>query len=400
MKFKTIEECNICGSKNLIKIFSMPNFPLTGIYLNQRKKIKNYDNEFLICEKCNHGQLKNQINPKILYDNTYTHRTSKSMMATETNGDFYKNLSQITKNKKFQNILEIGCNDLFLTKKMEKFAKNNIVGVDPIWGKKIKKFGKKITIFGGLIDQDDDFNKIKNFAKKNNIKFDLIISSHTFEHVGNFKKSLKEIRDISTKDALFVIETPSLDTIIKLKRYDQIFHQHLHYPSERSIKHLINDLNCNLIKLNYNFRIWNGNVTFVFKGKKTKKKNSNRSKKYSLTKIKTEFKNYKINLKKKFLFLKNNYPSKSIVGFGAAQMLPTIAYHSESDLSFLNSIYDDNLDRQKKFLPLIRPMIKKTHPYKISNSFVLVTALDSTISIIKRLSTIKPKLIFNLIDTF
>ncbi len=400
MKFKKIKECNFCGSKKLIKIFSMPKFPLTGIYLSKRKKIKNYDNDFLICEKCNHVQLKNQINPKILYNNTYTHRTSKSIMATATNQDFYKNLIQITKNKKFYNILEIGCNDLFLTKKMEKFAKNNIVGIDPIWGKKIKNFGKKITIFGGLIDKDDDFKKIKNFAKKNSIKFDLIISSHTFEHVGDFKKSLHEIRDISTKDALFVIETPSLDTIIKLKRYDQIFHQHLHYPSERSIKHLISDLNCNLIKLSYNFRIWNGNVTFAFRGKKIKKKDSNRSKKYSLIKIKNEFKNYKKNLKKKILFFKKNYPSKSIVGFGAAQMLPTIAYHSENDLSFLNSIYDDNLNRQKKFLPMIKPMIKKTHPYEISNSFVLITALDSTIPIIKRLSTIKPKLIFSLIDTF
>ncbi len=322
-------------------------------------------------------------------------------MATQTNEDFYKNLIQITKKKKFKNILEIGCNDLYLTKKMSKFAKNKIIGIDPIWGNKVKQFGNKIKIFGGLIDNKDHFKKIKNFVNKNQIKFDLVISSHTFEHVGEFRNSLDKIKDICTDDALFIIETPSLDSIIKLKRYDQIFHQHLHYPSERSIKFLVRNLKCDLIKLHYNYRIWGGNITFAFKKKsKNVSKLTNLNKKYSIDNIKAEFKYFKTNLQKKISEFESNYKPKEIVGFGAAQMLPIIAYHANNDLSFLSVIYDDNLDRRDKHLPLIKPIIKKTDQEKISNSFVLITALDSSIPIVSRLSKIRPKLIFNLIDTF
>jgi len=32
----------------------------------------------------------------------------------------------------------------------------------------------------------------------------------------------------------------------------------------------------------------------------------------------------------------------SAVGFGAAQMVPTLAYHMETDLGFLEAILDDN----------------------------------------------------------
>ena len=113
-----IDSCDICSSKRLIKVFGMRNFPLTGIYTLKGKKLKNFNNEFLICKKCNHGQLRNQINPKYLYQETYSHRTSKSPLAVHINYDFYGKLKNIIKNKKFNCIFEIGCNDLFLAKRI------------------------------------------------------------------------------------------------------------------------------------------------------------------------------------------------------------------------------------------------------------------------------------------
>ena len=82
-----------------------------------------FDNDFLICQNCNHGQLKNQINPKYLYQETYTHRTSKSPLAIHINDDFYDKLKKIINNKKYKCIFEIGCNDLLLAKKIKKHAK-------------------------------------------------------------------------------------------------------------------------------------------------------------------------------------------------------------------------------------------------------------------------------------
>lgn len=101
--FITIKECDICSSKKLKKIFGMIKFPLTGVYISKKQKLKNFDNEFLICKKCNHGQLRNQINPKFLYQETYSHRTSKSPLAVQINNDFYEKLKNKIK-KKISNV--------------------------------------------------------------------------------------------------------------------------------------------------------------------------------------------------------------------------------------------------------------------------------------------------------
>ena len=43
-----IKKCDICSSKKLKKVFGMRNFPLTGVYIKKKQKLKNFDNEFLI----------------------------------------------------------------------------------------------------------------------------------------------------------------------------------------------------------------------------------------------------------------------------------------------------------------------------------------------------------------
>ncbi len=392
---KSINFCNICNSKSLKSIFKMPKFPLTGIYLKSKnKKLRNFDNEFLICSNCNHGQLRVQLNPNFLYDKSYTHRTTLSESASNSNEEFYKNLIIITKKKKFNNILEIGCNDLYLTKKLVKHCKQKIFGMDPIWKEK-KYNNKKIKIVGGLIDNLEEFEKLKSEIK--NSKIDLVVSSHTFEHIGNFSKAMKNINSIVSENCLYVIETPSLDSILRHNRFDQIFHQHLHYPSENSLKYLINKLGCKYVDHSYNYRVWGGNVTFCFKKNKTFKKFKLKQK-INNNDVKKSFSYFKENLQRKIMsIIKQNKP---VSGFGAAQMLPILAYYGKTDFSFLNYLFDDDKRRQNKYLPLVLKKIVKSNNKIIKNQFILITALDSTRSIIRRLTKNNPKRILSIIDNF
>ena len=383
-----IDSCDICSSKRLIKVFGMRNFPLTGIYTLKGKKLKNFNNEFLICKKCNHGQLRNQINPKYLYQETYSHRTSKSPLAVHINYDFYGKLKNIIKNKKFNCIFEIGCNDLFLAKKIKKHAKK-IVGTDPIFKEKAKIIDKKISVVGGFINDKKLINTVHNMTKNN--KIDLVISSHTFEHVDTIKESLKKVIEIVDEECLFVLETPSLDSIIRNGHFDQIFHQHQHYVSERSIIELCNQLGLQFVDFKYNYQIWGGNVMYVLK--KTKKKFSNtrylkQVQKIDIKNVRLKFNEFKKKCIKKISYLKKQH--KNIIAFGAAQMMPVLAYHSKSDFDFVKALYDDNPNRVGKYLPYIKPKIERTNDKLIKKSFVIITANEMCRPIIKRLSKINP----------
>ena len=385
--YVTIKKCDICESEKLINIFSMKKFPLTGIYLKKNQYLKKFDNNFLICQFCNHGQLKNQINPKYLYQETYTHRTSKSPLAVHINQDFYGKLKNIIKNKKFNCIFEVGCNDLLLAKRIKKHAKK-IIGVDPIWKNEIKKVDNKISVIGGFINDDNLIFKIDKLTSKR--KIDLVISSHTFEHVDNIKNSIEKILKIVDDECLFVIETPSLDSIVRNGHFDQIFHQHQHYVSERSVIELCKKLNCRFIEFKYNYQIWGGNVMYIFKKNKSKnlKNIPNNKKKINISYVQSKFKEFQSNCMEKIVFLKKQH--KNIVAFGAAQMLPILAYHSKSNFSFLKALYDDNPNRIGKYLPGIKPIIEKSNIKVIKNSFVIVTANEMCRSIIKRLTKVNP----------
>ena len=71
-------------------------------------------------------------------------------------------------------------------------------------------------------------------------------------------------------------------------------------------------------------------------------------------------------------------------------MMPVLAYHSKSNFSFVRGLYDDNPDRIGKYLPFIKPKIKKTNYKIIKKSFVVITANEMCRPIIKRLFKINP----------
>jgi len=242
---------------------------------------------------------------------------------------------------------------------------------------------------GGFINDSKLIKIVDKITKKN--KIDLVVSSHTFEHVDTIKNSLKKVIEIVDEECLFVVETPSLDSILRNGHFDQIFHQHQHYVSERSIIELCNQLGLQFIEFKYNYQIWGGNVMYVFK--KTKKKISNKKyskqlQKINIKNVKFKFDDFKKNCKKKISYLKKQH--KNIVAFGAAQMMPVLAYHSKSDFDFVKGLYDDNPNRIGKYLPYIKPVIQKTNGKIIKNSFVIITANEMCRPIIKRLSEINP----------
>ena len=88
-----------------------------------------------------------------------------------------------------------------------------------------------------------------------------------------------------------------------------------------------------------------------------------------------------------------NAPGK-IFAFGAAQMLPIIQYHLGTDFNLISEIFDDNIDRVGKFFPLLDIKIKSIENLNLnSTDTFIITALDSSKPIIKRLLQLSANLI-------
>ncbi len=374
--------CAVCGSKDLKKTIDLKKFPMTGIFIKKKinKNFPYYFNQKLnLCSKCGHIQLEKFISSKLLYNNIYANRTSASHLSDNAINFFKNFLFKTLKTKKLKNILEIGCNDIKLINNLKKHA-NHIFGIDPIWIKKIKPKDKKFTIIG-------DFVENISFKKKIKKKINIFISTHNLEHISNPYDVLKNVIESSDSEAKFFVEVPDADLMIKNFRFDQIFHQHYHYFSYRSLLNLIERLGCKIISKEINKNFWGGSLMIAFK--KNKKKN--------LFIPKNHYKLYKNLILKNYSLFKNHYKNlnkiliknKINVGYGAGQMTPSFAYHLKSDLSFLDYIIDDNKERHNMRYPYLKTHIKFFNKTLVLNKKVLITALDGVSAISKKMKAIK-----------
>ena len=371
----------------------MPKMPLTGLYLDKRNlKDDLYDQGFNYCRNCGHGQLKNVIDADIIYDNSYTHRTSASNISTTGNDFFFKVIESVVGEKMFSQILEIGCNDVYLLKKLSSKAKN-LTGIDPVWKGKDFIADDKISVKGKFISELDgtDFN----------VKPDLIVSAHTFEHVDGIYEEFVKLVDIAADDCLFFIEVPSLESTINQRRFDQIFHQHLQYFSYSSMRFLIERIGCEFIGNKYNYSYWGGTSFYWFR------KNSKINKEKVLTNscniiqakaIADNFNIYKNQLHESLNQILGF--GEQVIGLGAAQMLPVVAYHMESNLEWISKIYDDNEDRVGRYLPYVSPKIEKFSSDNITDSIILITALDSSRPLLKKILNYQPRRIYSIMNVF
>ena len=128
--------------------------------------------------------------------------------------------------KKYKNkgkIFEIGCNDGFLIENLKQFG-YKVSGCDASsFISKISK-NKKLNIF----------NKIFNFESSKQIKkkfkkFDYIIANNVVNHSNNPNDFIKGVKNILDEDGFFIFEQPYWVSMMKSKKIDQIYHEHITY---------------------------------------------------------------------------------------------------------------------------------------------------------------------------
>lgn len=381
------KQCNVCGSGSLEIVLDLPGLPLTDTYCNEppEKKIDCFDQRLLHCTHCSHCQLANQINPSVLYGDIYQFRTSISQTARHGTEFFIKYLDDISNHSSFSTILDLGCNDLYLLNNIKHKAKQRI-GIDPIWANRENEVNEKgLTVYGFNIEEIDLGAALEGSP-------DLILCRHTLEHIGNPKAVLKQLMSVSADDALFVLEVPGFDALLKKMRFDQVFHQHLQYFSLKSMMRLIKEFNATFLGYRENYHDW-GSFTIAFckKGSGKLKGKEIKTSGWENLQIKKNYELFKLQMETANTLL-DTFKGERLYGYGAAQMLPILSYHMKNDFSDLICVLDD--DPSKDGLGYGNLPVKIKHPKHINDledATILVTAIDNVNPIMKKLLNIRPR---------
>lgn len=390
MSYKVLNtrtHCSVCGNKELEELVCLPNLPITGLFAREvsASPSDGVDQSLLWCINCGQGQLKYQIDPGFLYDSAvYSFKTSASATARAGTQVFIDFIKTVSKGKRFECAVDIGCNDLYLLKEIEPIAKIRI-GIDPIWEKQpIENADEFMKVIGGVVE---DIDLEKALPQKPG----LIISRHTMEHIYDPLKVMEKIMAYAGNDTLFVFEFPAFESLLENNRFDHVFHEHLQYYSLASWEYLLNRIGAEIIGYTENFQNW-GAILIAFRKKTI---NVSSKKRYNLKFSKTIF-DQKLRLfesqmrnTKEILDGIIDYP---LYGYGAALMLPVLAYHLKSDLSFLKAVLDDDEGKDGLFYRNLPLQIR--HSSRVSDlgkAAALVTAVDNFRPIAIRLQTFKPR---------
>lgn len=224
--------CKICNTKIKNEIFSVPKCPIFVGTLSRSKinKNKNWPLKIGFCKKCGHLQ---QTSPppntliKKIYESGYSY---PSVFLTGIGADIVEKFLVFLKrilNKKIKYILEIGCFDGYLLKKLQDLG-YEVVGCDPCQGAEIGiKEGVPIK---------REFFKPDLFP---NTSFDLVIMRHLIEHIKDPTKFLKIIRSIIRPDGLVAIETPNHQFSLDNTLWCDFLLEHLSCFTPNSLTHLL-----------------------------------------------------------------------------------------------------------------------------------------------------------------
>lgn len=377
IKFQKRTHCVICETMFEPAIIDLPDFPITEVYCNEKpkEKIGFCDQAFHFCPNCGHGQLSNVIDIELQYgdNSSYNFRTSKSETGTISADFFIEFMNKNLSDTHYENIVEIGCNDLYLLKSLKSRAKK-LIGIDPVL-KGIKE------------DTENNITVISDFFE--NVKIDkdvdIIICKDTLEHIPNPLQFVEKVILNSSNETLYFFQFPILETLLNACRFDQIFHQHLNYFTLKSIIYMLNKLGCELIDYTIEHKHW-GAILILFKKGTNNSKFSGKIKEIKLSDILNKYSIFKNNMKttNKRLNLAKN---ENVYGYGAALMLSVLSYHLNNDFSCLKCIIDDDVSKDGLFYINLPVQIQHSVKIKdINESIVLLTAISSLYNVRKILA--------------
>lgn len=382
------KKCRICNDKNFFEVINYERVNLSGNFFNKKKALqdKKYNLKLVICKKCRHLQINNDLNPSLLFNN-YVWKTSDSLTNINLIKKFLAEIclkKNINKNSK---ILEIASNDGTLLKMMHSKYKNFCVGVEPAKNLK-KEYNKKINLINNFFSF-----KLSKEIKNKHKKFDLIIARNVIAHLNNPNDTFKGVHNIMETNGILIIEVPYLLYFYRENQYDNVFHEHNGFHSIKSIDDLCVANNLKLYDVSIVPSQGGSIRCFISKIKKNKTKNllkylqiEKLNKIYQISSwINFSKLVYKHKDKMHNIIYDLNQKGKSVSIYGASGKGQVFLQFCNLDNKLIKKAYDKNKSKIGKFTP--GTLIKIYDPkYILSDNpdFLLLTSWNIKEEIIRQ----------------
>ena len=187
-----------------------------------------YDLKVIFDEDTKLVSLKDFVKPELMFNEDYAYSTSMSYPMVK---HFELTANMLKEEFNPKTVLEIGSNDGPFIKN---FGTEISICVEPC-----ENFAKKTTDMGyrsyiSFWDTD-----VSHGIKEIHGEMDLVYAANCICHIQNLDECFAAVKNILSKDGVFVFEDPSLLRMLERGSYDQIYDEHAHIFSIMALDNIL-----------------------------------------------------------------------------------------------------------------------------------------------------------------
>ena len=219
--------CSFCKSKNIETLVEFGYMALAGGFLKQESfsSEKKYPMTLIYCNDCYMVQILEKIDPIEMFNDYFYFSSAIGTLSKHFN-QYANEISKKFKLSEKSKVLEFGCNDGVLLKPLSEVGIGTVIGVDPALNVINTIDSKNIVLFPGFFDE-----QMSEVVKNEHGKLDVIMANNVYAHIVDINSTTRGVKNLLSKDGVFVFEVHYLGNVISDLQYDMIYHEHIYYYS-------------------------------------------------------------------------------------------------------------------------------------------------------------------------
>ena len=222
-------KCRICG-KDAKLVLDLGHHPPSDAFLKEEDLNKpeiTYPLQLFSCDECGLVQIGYVVDPSVLFTQDYPYTTGVNEGGIRHFHRFAWDVIDKLDIILDDFIVDIGGNDGTLLVPFTDLG-CKVLNIDP------SGVYSAVDLWKGFWCEGTATAVMHRHGKAK-----VILTTNCFAHVEDVHDFVKGVKILLEDDGVFIIESPSLDDMIKYTQFDQIYHEHLQYYSIKSIKYLM-----------------------------------------------------------------------------------------------------------------------------------------------------------------
>lgn len=219
------DDCRLCKSTNLTKIWSFGPTPLANSYLTpdqvgEEEVFAPLDVYY--CGDCSLVQLRHVVHPDLMFRH-YLYVSSTSPTFVRHFADYAERLIQQLALPKGSLVVDIGSNDGILLKPF-KAADMNILGIDPAQNVAAAATAAGIPTIAEYFTPD-----LAQRLRAEHGPAAVITANNVFAHTDDIDLFVTAVNEFLAEDGAFVFEVQYLGDLLANNLFDIVYHEHVNY---------------------------------------------------------------------------------------------------------------------------------------------------------------------------